>query len=490
MRMIGWLAVAFIVLHGAMIVWLPGHAMGVSYAFLLAAPMMATVAMFYHHRQRQPAHPGWILAAASMGLWTLGMLASCIQDMTVATYVLAPAAVMLIYTLYGVPITYAIATVGTDASTWSQRAIDAFLALALGLLYFGLIQALNALNIVGNDVSPPLIAHLFDLENAYLAITALIRFFASDSRQQREFFGVLVVYTLSYALVAFYYNHHVALDAAPQTGSLYDLMVDVPFLLLAVSGLSPPRQDAPYPSPALARFVRTASPQLLALSVLVVAIFLMRHRFAWGAAGVVLVLLGSGLRSVLGEVRHAQIEGQLRDDQMRLAELAHIDVLTGVANRRAFEEAYARATAFRARRGVSLLMIDIDRFKQYNDFYGHPAGDRCLQSVARVLRSLEKRRSDVLARYGGEEFVLLMPDTTRAGALLLAQRLCDAVRHLDIEHTASPAGRVTVSIGGATLDAAGGSLGRELIEAADRALYLAKEGGRDRVEWASGPARD
>lgn len=480
---------AFIVLHGVAIAWFPGHAMGVSYVFLMAAPVLAMLAMLHRHRSRQPLSPhlGWVLVATSMALWTLGMLASFIEDMALDINALAPASTMLVYTLYGVPITYAIATVGTDASTWAQRGIDAFLALALGLLYFGLIHALNALNVVGNDVSPPLIAHLFDLENAYLAITALIRLLASDSRRQREFFGVLVVYTVSYALVAFYYNHHVAMDVAPQTGSLYDLLVDVPFLLLVVSSLLPPRQDLPRPSPTLARFVRTASPQLLALSILVVAIFLMRHRFVLGAIGVVVALLGSGLRSVLGEVRRAQIEVQLRDDQERLTELARIDVLTGVANRRAFEEAYASAcaTASRGRHGISLLMIDIDRFKQYNDCYGHPAGDRCLQSVATALQGLQGRRSDVLARYGGEEFVLLMPDSTCAGALLVAHRLCDAVRQLGIEHVASPSGRVTVSVGGASLDVMGDPLGRQLIEAADRALYLAKEGGRDRVEWAA-----
>lgn len=487
MRNIGWLAGAFIVLHGAAIACLPAHAMGASYAFLMAAPVLAMLAMLHRHRYRQPLspHPGWALVAASLVLWSLGMLASFFQDVVLGVDVLAPASTMLVYTLYGVPITYAIATVGADASTWAQRGIDAFLALALGLLYFGLIQALNALNVVGNDVSPPLIAYLFDLENVYLAITALIRFVASDSRGQREFFGVLLTYTVSYALVAFYYNHHVAMDVAPQTGSFYDLVIDVPFVLLAASSLLPPWQSMPQPSPALARFVRAASPQLLALSILVVAIFLMRHRFALGAAGVVAALLGSGLRGALGDVRRAQVEVQLRDDQIRLAELARVDALTGVANRRAFEEAYARATAFRARRSISLLMIDIDRFKQYNDRYGHPAGDRCLQSVAQVLQDLEKRRPDVLARYGGEEFVLLMPDTTRAGALQVAQRLCEAVRQLGIEHADMAAGRVTVSVGGATLDATGGPLGRELIEAADRALYLAKEGGRDRVEWAT-----
>lgn len=487
MRMIGWLALAFIVLHGTVIAWFPSHAMGVSYAFMLAAPVLAMLAILGRRRGPPPtdAYLGWGLLAASMALWALGMLASLVQDMVLDIGALAPASTMLVYTLYGVPITYAIATVGTDASTRTQRGIDAALALILGLLYFGLIQALNALNVAGNDVSPPLIAHLFDLENAYLAITALVRFLASDGRWQREFFGVLAAYTASYALVALYYNHHVALGTAPQTGSLYDLVVDVPFLLLAMAALLPTRQDLSHRPLALARFVRTASPQLLALSVLVVAIFLMQHRFVLGAIGVVLALLGSGLRSVLGQVRQAQVEVQLRDDQKRLTELARIDVLTGVANRRAFEEAYARAAALRGRRGVSLLMIDIDRFKQYNDHYGHPAGDRCLQSVARVLQGLEMRRSDVLARYGGEEFVLLLPDTTRAGAMRLAQRLCDAVRQLAIEHVASPAGRVTVSVGGAWLDAGGSPRDRELIEAADRALYRAKEGGRDRVEWAA-----
>jgi diguanylate cyclase (GGDEF)-like protein len=493
MRITGWLAVAFIVLHGAAIVCFPDHAMGMSYMFLLAAPVLAMLAMLHRHRHGQPLspHAGWALVAVGMALWALGMLSSLVQDMALDISALAPASTMLLYTLYGVPITYAIATVGTDVSTWPQRGIDAFLALALGLLYFGLIQVLSALNVAGSDVSPPLIAELFDLENAYLAITALIRFFASDTRRQREFFGVLVAYAITYALMAFYYNHHVAMDVAPQTGSLYDLVADVPFLLLVMTSLRPLRWSLPRPSPVLARFVRTASPQLLALSVLVVAIFLMRHRFFWGAAGVVVALLGSGLRSVLGEVRHVQIEVQLRDDQERLVELAHIDVLTGVANRRAFEEVYARtcATALHEHRGIALLMIDIDHFKQYNDYYGHPAGDRCLQSVALALQGLEKRRSDVLARYGGEEFVLLLPDTSRVGALLVAQRLCDAVKQLGIEHLASPSGRVTVSVGGASLDVMDEPGRRELVEAADRALYRAKKGGRDRVEWATAVSR-
>jgi len=173
--------------------------------------------------------------------------------------------------------------------------------------------------------------------------------------------------------------------------------------------------------------------------------------------------------------------------QQRLLErLANIDGLTELANRRRFDEVYERewARARRGRRPLSLALLDIDAFKQYNDRYGHPAGDRALRSVARVAGAAMRRPSDLAARYGGEELLLLMPETDAEDAQRVAVAVREAVAALEINHEASNVAPVlTVSIGGATYDPEGGEQQAELFEAADDELYRAKQGGRNQVWW-------
>ena len=174
----------------------------------------------------------------------------------------------------------------------------------------------------------------------------------------------------------------------------------------------------------------------------------------------------------------------------RLAALATSDGLTGLANRRHFDE-LLESEWERARRdgaAFSLLLVDVDHFKKYNDRYGHQAGDACLKSVAQVLAAQALRPADLAARYGGEEFVLLLPDTGAAGCEMIGARIRDSLAALGIDHELNlPSRKVTVSIGGATVDWQDGQLeSSSLIEAADRALYLAKGEGRDRLVM-SGP---
>ena len=240
------------------------------------------------------------------------------------------------------------------------------------------------------------------------------------------------------------------------------------------------------PPVSLTRFVRTGSPLLLALSVLVIALLLLRPRFNLGVAGIVVAVLGYGLRSILSQVRQIETEDRLRNDRTLLTELALRDVLTGVPNRRAFEEAIEREwrLALRTQQAMSLLLVDIDLFKQYNDRYGHVMGDDCLRHVATVLQEAVQRPADLLARYGGEEFVLILPGTPPAGACEVAARLCELVRQLNVAHDDSPIRRVTISVGVASIVTVDGSVPEELIAAADRALYEAKHKGRNRVEQA------
>ncbi len=168
----------------------------------------------------------------------------------------------------------------------------------------------------------------------------------------------------------------------------------------------------------------------------------------------------------------------------QLRQMATTDALTGLVNRRGFDERLEDEAARASRNSLplSLIMIDIDRFKAYNDRYGHQAGDACLKLVAAALRSGARRPADVAARYGGEEMALILPETDHQGAYELAERLRVAVHGLEIAHAGSERGQVTVSLGVATLGpgAPAGSAA-EQIRRADGARYIAKEAGRDRV---------
>jgi diguanylate cyclase (GGDEF)-like protein len=163
------------------------------------------------------------------------------------------------------------------------------------------------------------------------------------------------------------------------------------------------------------------------------------------------------------------------------------DHLTGLANRRAFDKQIAREwqRAFRERLNLSLLIIDVDRFKLYNDHYGHPAGDECLRKVSSILAQSALRATDLVARYGGEEFAIILPGASANMASLLAERIRQSVAEAALPHASDPQGIVTISAGVATLQPSNDIETTMLIERADRALYEAKNRGRDRVEtWS------
>ena len=128
-------------------------------------------------------------------------------------------------------------------------------------------------------------------------------------------------------------------------------------------------------------------------------------------------------------------------------------------------------------------MIDIDRFKLYNDTYGHPEGDRCLQQVAQIIDATIKRSKDLVARYGGEEFIAILPDTDLEGATVVAENIRSQVSSLNIPHaTSGISDHLTISLGVASVIPTLDSEASSLITAADKALYLAKQKGRDRIE--------
>ncbi len=185
-----------------------------------------------------------------------------------------------------------------------------------------------------------------------------------------------------------------------------------------------------------------------------------------------------------------EMQKQLEKSNAELQRLSSLDGLTGIANRRQFDETLKREwlRAQRSAAPLSLVLIDIDFFKLYNDNYGHQRGDECLQRVAHALGGAVNRPTDLVARYGGEEFVAVLPETDAVGAESLAERFRAAVQKLDIRHSASTtAESITISAGIATYMPPSDMSLEQFIEIADRALYQAKERGRNQTAMVALP---
>lgn len=179
---------------------------------------------------------------------------------------------------------------------------------------------------------------------------------------------------------------------------------------------------------------------------------------------------------------------ELMETNLELQRLTNVDGLTGLSNRRYFEEYFETEwrSAARTKEPISLLMIDIDHFKLYNDTYGHLAGDEVLRSVAQAVKGTFMRPKDLAVRMGGEEFVVVLPQTPGDSLRTLARKVVEAVESLGIPHSASPAsGTVTISVGGATRVPDQADLSSSLIEAADQAMYRAKHSGRNQAVISS-----
>jgi diguanylate cyclase (GGDEF)-like protein/PAS domain S-box-containing protein len=190
--------------------------------------------------------------------------------------------------------------------------------------------------------------------------------------------------------------------------------------------------------------------------------------------------------SVISDVSSIkQAEEALAEVNKHLKLLAATDALTGLKNRRTFDEMLAKEFSRSARHHhpLSVLMVDIDYFKSFNDTYGHQAGDEAIRGVARCLKEVARRPADIAARYGGEEFALVLPDTDAEGAIAVAETLCEMVRALRIPNGRSARGVVTVSVGTSTASRSNLLPAPEdLVRQADGALYLAKGQGRDGVQ--------
>ncbi|MCW4460643.1 GGDEF domain-containing protein [Sphingomonas sp. BT-65] len=424
-------------------------------------------------RSRGRARQGWLAVAAAMLCWMAGVGCQFLGSLTPAGTSGSGALSMLLFVLYGVPLTFVLASPGGDP--WRARLVDGALALVLGALFGAFIFSFVAL--AGADEAGAMtLAWTFDIQNAFIAVFALVRFRASSIERERLLFGILTAYALVYMAVAGFYNHFVD-DGT--LGVLASPLVGMPFVLLAALALRDIRlASVPRRGRMFERVVVTGSPLILPIALLIVSAALVPRMPALAIAGCVAATLGYGLRAVL-----VQLHGLGERDQ--LAQLSQIDALTGLPNRRQFDEALRRelTRARRSGQGLALLMIDVDHFKLLNDTLGHRVGDERLRDIAATLQDCATRATDVVARYGGEEFVAILPGASPTEALMVAETMRATIEELDLASPA-PDGRVTVSIGAARISDIETDTEHRLVERADRALYDSKRAGRNRVTAA------
>jgi len=487
-----YLPIAFLLLQLTLLAFGPAVAEPTAYVVMVAAPLLAAVAAAWRARSSATmARFGWYAIALALTIWSAGAFGNLWMELILGHRNEMYRNAMLAFNLAVVPTTFLLASDWRLGRQWLVRATDALVALALGYIYFQYIW-----NMI-NDHSGPAeagvtyLVWLLDLQNLYVALGALARWYIAEDYEERDLFGSLALYETLYMVIVFVNDHYFA--GNPAFGPQWGTLVTLAFALLSFFALrAPSSQPLRLVNPTLVRAVRTGSPILLAAALLIASLFLIRVDYLLGCIGVVIAVVGIGVRTTLIQVHHIEHREALQRETSALQTIAWTDALTGVPNRHFFTQALARAwrAEYRSGQPQAILMIDIDHFKQLNDRYGHPAGDECLRKVARALQMALVRPEDVLARHGGEEFIVLLRDATETGADHVGERLRAAVENLQIRNEGCPLGVITVSVGVASALLSSEAAATRLMEEADRALYEAKSAGRNRVRLVTNSGRD
>src|ERR1700722_20205333 len=457
-----------------------------AYILMVAAPLFAAVATLRRGRSHSSSiRFGWYALSLALTIWAVGAFGNLWQEMILHRQNEMYRASMLAFNLAVVPTTYLLASDWRLHGRQLLRVVDALVALALGCAYFLYTWSMINDHSAPAEAGVPYLVWLLDLQNLSLAAGALVRWYVAENRDERDLFRALSVYMLVYFVIVFINDHYFA--GNPAFGPQYGTLVTLAFAVLCSFALRAP-SAAPLRSvnSTLVRTIRSGSPILLAVALLSASLFLIRADYVWGCAGILIAVLGIGVRTTLIQVHQIEHREALRREASALQTIAWTDALTGVPNRHFFTESLARAWRGERRpEPQAILMIDIDHFKLLNDRYGHPVGDGCLRDVARALQRALVRPDDVLARYGGEEFIVLLRDSPAASAQVVAERLRAAVQNLRIENAGSPERVVTVSIGVASAELTDEATAARMVADADRALYEAKCAGRNLVKMAT-----
>jgi diguanylate cyclase (GGDEF)-like protein len=328
--------------------------------------------------------------------------------------------------------------------------------------------------------------YVYDAEYLVVVLLTALRFIlGTRGAAARSFFRSLLIYTSLYAVTSAVYNHFVGKYSLT---NWMDALNDIPFAALALAAWFAPSVDATGSTvasrPAILRFIDNARPVILSLALIGLSVIVAIRHFAVAFAFIFGAFIVYSFRAARLQSKIQSAQAALEQSNGRLSEIALLDGLTGIPNRRRFDQflTVEWARSRRNRQPLSLVLIDVDHFKLINDTYGHQVGDECLRQTARVLSATLDRPTDLLARYGGDEFAVLLAGTGLEGATTVATRIRSAIARSANTATLSLG---TLSIGVATWNAEAASSPEQLIGAADRALYLAKRNGRNRVESSS-----
>lgn len=484
-------AIAFLCIDGACCQWPGWVPSGWNYVFELAAPLLAAIACAWQVRiLTGRAKVLWLLLTAGLTVWIFAMTLAAWEDIVQHAPFETASLSDFAYFFYGVPILFALSTPVEGQRFSLFNWLDGVQAIFAGYLaYLTIFSVLPFSATAPRPLPIGLVELTYNVENAVLAGACLLRLAAfGKGGEERRFYGTLCVFLTTYAVAAGIYNaSSVAHDGLTALG----FVADAPFVLLALLIVSLPASESeentivPRRSP-LALFIDNASPIFFTLALLALGIAVLQNHFHTGVAAIAVGLAAYGIRTTVLQVRYIRTQQELQAARDRLEEISLLDGLTEIANRRCFDRTLESEwhRAQRTQHPLSLLLIDLDYFKSLNDTYGHPYGDKCLIQVARALRATAARSGDLVARYGGEEFAAILPATNIEDANAIAARMHEAVAALKISTAAGIDGFLSVSIGIASYGAPEPGSPAALIETSDRALYKAKQNGRNRIERA------
>ena len=472
----------FLLIHLLVATCLPERFSPLSTIFIVVAELTAIAACMHAARRDSAARGFWLLLAGAMVFHSAAMSMDAVTEITGAPmFNHVPALSILLSMFYGVPLLVAVSFQNDRRVLLTARLIHTLLSMAIGAVIYLEIFSFLPLSGSNNASDAILMTRLFDAMDVFLAVAGTIRWAGSSQNEERRFFGVLTIFLWADGLSCAVHNRLLI----RHDWIWLDLLISAPYTVLVPLILTARERPARSPSAGLVRAVRSGSPIFLASALVAAGVIETRSHFYVGLAATVFGTVGYGALNVLVQSRGFKTEEALMATNLDLEKLIDLDGLTGIANRRAFDKALARefGTAIRTRHSVSLLMIDVDLFKDLNDAKGHVTGDEYLVRIAEALRLTLPRTSDFVARYGGEEFSAILPATDSAGAMIAAEKVRQAVADLKLFHPTASTGVITVSIGLSSFDGQVQLSPSDLTEAADRALYEAKRRGRNRCAF-------
>ena len=474
--------------HALLNTLFPGAGFTISYLSWTSWALLASLACFWRAGHcPPPIRTHWRLAAASLFFIFIAAAVEAPAEIFLKAVPTAASIGDFFFFSAFVPILLCITLPEEGVSVRFTFLLDSLQAAACSYLAYTVLMGVFPFTSDPAHAMPyaPL-EFVYDGEYVVVVLLCALRFFLGTRKpSERYFFRMLLLYTSLYAVTSGIYNHYVGKYSL--TNGL-DALNDIPSAALALAAIFAPAaadssRAASRSTPV--RLIDNARPVFLSLALisLSAAVAVRHFNVAFGFIFGAFILYSLRASALQSKVEQAQ--AALEFSNSRLSEIALLDGLTGISNRRGFDERLGMEweRAQRTRLPLSLLLIDIDHFKRVNDTYGHQVGDEYLRHIARVLGATFDRPADFIARYGGEEFAVLLPETDSPGAFAVAGRI-RAVMEADtgIAEASCP---TTVSIGISTANQEEAAGGDQLICAADRALYTAKQNGRNRVEVCS-----